>query len=713
MSLQSPPRPTHSQLVDSQQEDHQHRHPYESHKEKQNQEQQNAQLLRQEQQQQLQKIKEEHQQQLQKIKEEHRQQLQKIEEEQQMLQEHQQEKQHLCPNQQQQPNRPECQQKQLDCPYEEQQQYQDQDQQEQNTFQDPQQQQQQHQQHPHECKQEQPNSCQYQHEQHNLQKEKKERQEANLNLRQPKQEQSLYNSKQGEDQLPHQDQQHHNTCQYRQQLTPQHQHQNHNQQHPQHPHQSPQYPHHDQHTPQHFHQHQQHPHLYQQQPHPDHHTPQQHHSHQQHPYPYQQQQQQQHTKRGLVCLYPEVRTPIAHTLHYLASPPAQLGGTFGSSPGNVQLSQNQQYVQGSAIHESFIPQHIYPPPLASHGEVVDNKDLFLTTLSKFHAALGTKLSIPRIGGKDLDLHLLYKEVTARGGLEMVIKDRKWKEITLVFNFPPTTTSASFVLRKYYFYLLHQYEQVYFFQRKGPVVSSSVCLPSVSPASHSLSETECTRSPSEGPVVDKKKQKIDSAQALGVDPASSIGTVVTGCIDGKFEHGYLVNVTVGTRKMRGVLYHVPPSSTVPQHATVYSFMNSLGNEFKPSVTEQQIQRRRKKKLMTRKDPSAPRQNRTGYNFFFAEQRARLKSTQPDKDRAISKMIGDLWNSLSEDEKLPYQERGIQEKERYRKEMCEYKERKRLQAQGVVVGTSSSLSSLQMETKCDHLSDIDLNVGEEPQ
>lgn len=97
----------------------------------------------------------------------------------------------------------------------------------------------------------------------------------------------------------------------------------------------------------------------------------------------------------------------------------------------------------------------------------------------------------------------------------------------------------------------------------------------------------------------------------VDPTSSIGSIVTGCIDGKFEHGYLVNVTVGTEKLRGALYLVPPSSTVPQHATVSPFMNSMGNELKASVTEHEIERRRKKKLMTRKDPNAPRPNGTGY------------------------------------------------------------------------------------------------------
>jgi hypothetical protein len=58
---------------------------------------------------------------------------------------------------------------------------------------------------------------------------------------------------------------------------------------------------------------------------------------------------------------------------------------------------------------------LYPPALATHQEVVASKELFLDTLNKFHAALGAKLlAIPKIGGKALDLHFLYVEVTSRG-----------------------------------------------------------------------------------------------------------------------------------------------------------------------------------------------------------------------------------------------------------------------------------------------------------
>lgn len=48
----------------------------------------------------------------------------------------------------------------------------------------------------------------------------------------------------------------------------------------------------------------------------------------------------------------------------------------------------------------------------------------------------------------------------------VLGERKWKEVTAVFNFPSTATNASFVLRKYYYSLLKHYEQLYFFRSLG-------------------------------------------------------------------------------------------------------------------------------------------------------------------------------------------------------------------------------------------------------
>lgn len=139
-------------------------------------------------------------------------------------------------------------------------------------------------------------------------------------------------------------------------------------------------------------------------------------------------------------------------------------------------------------------------------------------------------------------------------------------------------------------------------------------------------------------------------SCAVDPAASIGSAVTGAIDGKFENGYLVTVHVGEEKLNGVLYHVPHSSKAAQFATLPHLMSSITAEGNGQAPEVRTRRKRRRKdEMPKKDPDAPRANRTGYNFFFAEKRAELKEQSKSKDREISRIIGQLWNSMTEADK----------------------------------------------------------------
>ncbi|CAM6063231.1 unnamed protein product [Sphagnum tenellum] len=318
---------------------------------------------------------------------------------------------------------------------------------------------------------------------------------------------------------------------------------------------------------------------------------------------------------------------------------------------------------------SVLSSSVYPPPLATHQDVVASKELFLDTLDKFHNALGTRLHvIPKIGGKVLDLHLLYVEVTSRGGSQQVIKDRKWKELTVAFNFPHTTSSAAYVLRKYYIGILHHYEQVYFFRIQGPLVPP----PRPSPLSATRAVTVQPLSEVGSDTVKTRKRKLLPIQALP-DPSVSIGHVVTGAIEGKFEHGYLISIMMGTEKLRGVLYHLPPGQRGLQHADMPNCAGAFGAE--PQVPSREIpivkssgRKHRKRK----KDPNAPRANRSGYNFYFGEQHLKLKALHPNKERELSRMIGEAWNRLTDEEKLPYQEQAVKDKERFQKEMQEYQE-----------------------------------------
>lgn len=122
--------------------------------------------------------------------------------------------------------------------------------------------------------------------------------------------------------------------------------------------------------------------------------------------------------------------------------------------------------------------------------------------------------------------------------------------------------------------------------------------------------------------------------------------VMGVIDGKFEHGYFVTVMAGSEKLKGVLYHTTEyagSQVFNQNSSFLGGIDAIG----PGGARRR--RRRKKTELRKKDPSHPRPNRSGYNFFFAEQHARLKPLYPGKDREISRMIGELWNKLTEEEK----------------------------------------------------------------
>ncbi|GLT52328.1 hypothetical protein SLA2020_256760 [Shorea laevis] len=313
----------------------------------------------------------------------------------------------------------------------------------------------------------------------------------------------------------------------------------------------------------------------------------------------------------------------------------------------------------------------YPAPLARYEDVVVSPMLFMSTLENLHAAMSTKFMIPIIGGKELDLHRLFVEVTSRGGLEKVIRERRWKEVTAIFNFPSTATNASFVLRKYYGSLLHHYEQLYFFKARGWTTTTADTF-------HSPS---ITMAPRQGAARPSTEMHGASAQHPGVNIAelaaatrstTSAGSPVIGVIDGKFESGYLVTVTIGSERLKGVLYEAPQSK-VPQMPQQYSVLGKTENIYPASTVQRR--RRRKKSEIKRRDPAHPKPNRSGYNFFFAEQHARLKPLHPGKDREISRMIGELWNKLKESERVVYQEKALKDKERYRLEMEDYRERLR--------------------------------------
>lgn len=65
----------------------------------------------------------------------------------------------------------------------------------------------------------------------------------------------------------------------------------------------------------------------------------------------------------------------------------------------------------------------------------------------FLSSTGTPVNrIPIMAKQVLDLYMLYKLVTEKGGLVEVINKKIWREITKGLNLPTSITSAAFTLR---------------------------------------------------------------------------------------------------------------------------------------------------------------------------------------------------------------------------------------------------------------------------
>lgn len=135
--------------------------------------------------------------------------------------------------------------------------------------------------------------------------------------------------------------------------------------------------------------------------------------------------------------------------------------------------------------------------------------------------------------------------------------------------------------------------------------------------------------------------------LAVSLAPSPLIPVSGVIDGNFEGGYFVTVKIDSENLKGILYQVPQfeAQGVSEHHTVPA-NNIESSSSKAGVSRQN---KRKRSQRRRRDPAHPKQNVSGYNFFFAKQQSRLKPLYAGREREISKKIGELWNNLQETEK----------------------------------------------------------------
>ncbi|KAM6958950.1 AT-rich interactive domain-containing protein 3A isoform 2-T2 [Aplochiton taeniatus] len=145
------------------------------------------------------------------------------------------------------------------------------------------------------------------------------------------------------------------------------------------------------------------------------------------------------------------------TGHSPKSPPVHLM----SRAQSFSTPRHAESPGGLVVHSQ--PQHhewTYEEQFKQLYELDDDEKRkeFLDDLFSFMQKRGTPVNrIPIMAKQVLDLYMLYKLVTEKGGLVEVINKKIWREITKGLNLPTSITSAAFTLRTQYMKYLYPYE----------------------------------------------------------------------------------------------------------------------------------------------------------------------------------------------------------------------------------------------------------------
>ncbi|XP_072881560.1 AT-rich interactive domain-containing protein 3A-like isoform X5 [Hemitrygon akajei] len=140
-------------------------------------------------------------------------------------------------------------------------------------------------------------------------------------------------------------------------------------------------------------------------------------------------------------------------------PPAHRPSVSGQSqqPGSTQsISPSQAHSKSPPGHHEWGYEEQFKQLYELDSD--PKRKEFLDDLFVFMQKRGTPVNrIPIMAKQVLDLYMLYKLVTEKGGLVEVINKKIWREITKGLNLPTSITSAAFTLRTQYMKYLYPYE----------------------------------------------------------------------------------------------------------------------------------------------------------------------------------------------------------------------------------------------------------------
>ncbi|XP_004916060.1 AT-rich interactive domain-containing protein 3B isoform X1 [Xenopus tropicalis] len=136
---------------------------------------------------------------------------------------------------------------------------------------------------------------------------------------------------------------------------------------------------------------------------------------------------------------------------------------FNASPGNLHKQNMEEHIKQENSSWCEDPDGRSRETSRDFAKLYEldsdpKRKEFLDDLFMFMQKKGTPISrIPIMAKQLLDLYMLYKLVTEKGGLVEVINKKIWREITKGLNLPTSITSAAFTLRTQYMKYLYLYE----------------------------------------------------------------------------------------------------------------------------------------------------------------------------------------------------------------------------------------------------------------
>ncbi|XP_050393095.1 AT-rich interactive domain-containing protein 2 isoform X1 [Patella vulgata] len=87
---------------------------------------------------------------------------------------------------------------------------------------------------------------------------------------------------------------------------------------------------------------------------------------------------------------------------------------------------------------------------------------FIEDLHRFHQNRGTQFDlIPKLGGREVDLHRLYRRVVELGGWRKVCNELQWEDLQTEFQIPASCSNGEQALKYIYVRFLYLYEKLNF------------------------------------------------------------------------------------------------------------------------------------------------------------------------------------------------------------------------------------------------------------